>query len=162
LVDQLLMSGRSTSTPWIWVDQFWLPAITWDRELAVADAYWTPFSCLMAFASSGIRVVDCPCPMRTPPCEKLPALTIIMLVPADFTRSSIVVLAPVPSATIVMTAPTPMIIPSIVRMVRILLRLSAFSAIRRIMKIDMCRFPLPVSSFPLPASRFQVPVTSFQ
>ena len=36
-----------------------------------------------------------------------------------------------------MTAPTPMIIPSIVRMVRILLRLSAFTAIRSVMRIDM-------------------------
>ena len=73
--------------------------------------------------------------MRTPPVEKLPALTMIMLVPADLTRSSMVVRAPVPSATIVMTAPTPMIIPSIVRMVRILLRLSAFSAIRSVIRM---------------------------
>ena len=51
-----------------------------------------------------------------------------MLVPAALTCSSIVVCAPRPSATIVITAPTPMIIPSIVSMVRILLRLSAFNA----------------------------------
>ena len=92
---------------------------------------------LSAAASSGVMVVEFPWPMRTPPVEKLPAITMIMLVPADFTRSSIVVRAPVPRPTIVITAPTPMIIPSIVRMVRILLRLSALSAIRRVMKIDM-------------------------
>jgi hypothetical protein len=92
---------------------------------------------LIIVASSGVMVVELPWPIRTPPDEKLPAFTMIMLVPADFTRSSIVVRAPVPRATIVMTAPTPMIIPSIVRTVRILLRFSAFSAIRRVMRIDM-------------------------
>ena len=64
-------------------------------------------------------------------------MTMIMFVPADWICASIDVCAPVPSATIVMTAATPMIMPSIVSAVRILLRLSALSAIRRIMKIDM-------------------------
>jgi hypothetical protein len=43
----------------------------------------------------------------------------------------------VPSATIVITAATPMIMPSIVSAVRILLRPSAFRAMRRIIKVDM-------------------------
>jgi hypothetical protein len=60
----------------------------------------------------------------------LPAETMIMLVPADWICASIEVCAPVPSATMVMTAATPMIIPSIVSAVRILLRLSAFTAMR--------------------------------
>jgi hypothetical protein len=62
---------------------------------------------------------------------------LIVLVPADFTCSSIVAWAPRPSATIVMTAPTPMIMPSIVSTVRILFRLSALSAIRNVMRMDM-------------------------
>src|SRR4051812_20196885 len=111
--------------------------MTWLRVVAPAAANCTPGSCLSALASSGVSVVELPWPMRTPPEEKLPALIMIMLVPADLTRSSIVVRAPVPSATMVMTAPTPMIMPSMVRMVRSLLRLSALSAIRRVMKIDM-------------------------
>ena len=78
-----------------------------------------------------------PAPWRTPADWKLPALMLIRLVPAALTCSSIVACAPRPSATIVMTAPTPMIIPSIVRMVRILLRFSAFNAIRSVMNIDM-------------------------
>src|SRR5205814_249255 len=41
-------------------------------------------------------------------------------------------------ATIVMTAPTPMIMPSIVRAVRILLRPSAFSAMRKTINTDIC------------------------
>ncbi len=52
-----------------------------------------------------------PPPWRTPPCEKLPALMVIRFVPAALTCSSIVDCAPLPSATIVMTAPTPMIMP---------------------------------------------------
>ena len=63
--------------------------------------------------------------------------TMIMLVPADWICASIDVCAPVPSATIVMTAATPMIMPSIVSAVRILLRFSALTAIRRIIRNDM-------------------------
>src|SRR5436190_14322193 len=136
-VGQLRMSGRSTSVPCTLVDQFWLPAMTCERLLAPAAAYCTPGIALIMIASAGVIVVALPWPMRTPPLAKLPALTMIMLVPADLTRSSIAVRAPVPSATMVITAPTPMIIPSIVRMVRILLRLSALSAIRRVMNSDM-------------------------
>ena len=69
--------------------------------------------------------------MRTPPCWKLPALTMIMLVPAAWICVSIDDCAPVPSATIVITADTPMIMPSIVSAVRILLRASALNATRK-------------------------------
>ncbi len=68
---------------------------------------------------------------------KFPDCTWIMLVPAVAICASIEDCAPVPSATIVITAATPMIMPSIVSAVRILFRLSAFSATRKIMKIDM-------------------------
>src|SRR4029450_6708204 len=90
---------------------------------------------------SGVSVLALPWPWRTPPCEKFPAETMIMFVPADWIWASIEVCAPVPSATIVMTAPTPMIMPSIVSAVRILLRLSALSATRKIMRIDMVSAP---------------------
>src|SRR5687767_15751970 len=60
-------------------------------------------------------------------------------VPADFISSSTDACAPLPSATIVITAATPMIMPSIVRQVRSLLTRSALRAIRklssRIMKV---------------------------
>src|SRR6516162_3565554 len=61
----------------------------------------------------------------------------ITLVPVDWICASIDVCAPVPSATMVMTAATPMIMPSIVSAVRSLLRPSAFSATRKTMKIDI-------------------------
>ena len=88
-------------------------------------------------ASSAVSELDMPWPWRTPPCVKLPALMLMTLVPADLTCSSMVACAPRPSATIVITAPTPMIMPSMVSTVRILLRLSALSAIRSVMIMDM-------------------------
>jgi hypothetical protein len=38
-VCQLRMFWKSTSVPWTWVDQFWLPAMTWPRELTPAATY---------------------------------------------------------------------------------------------------------------------------
>jgi hypothetical protein len=61
----------------------------------------------------------------------------IMFVPAPRIWSSIAACAPVPSATIVMTAPTPMIMPSIVSTVRSLLRASALMAMRSVISSDM-------------------------
>ena len=73
---------------------------------------------------------------RRPRCA-LPARTVIRFVPAVLTCSSICACAPVPSATIAMTAATPMIMPSMVSAVRILLRASALKAIRSVMSMDM-------------------------
>ena len=66
--------------------------------------------------------------MVSPPRVKLPALTWMMLVPADFSDVSTEARAPLPSATIAITAATPMITPSIVRVVRSRLRPSARAA----------------------------------
>jgi hypothetical protein len=49
------------------VDQFWLPAITCEREFTPADTYWTPGTWRSACASAGISVVAKPWPCRTPP-----------------------------------------------------------------------------------------------
>src|SRR6186997_1882496 len=114
-----------------------LPATTWPRVLTPGAMYCTPGTSRMASASSGVSELALPWPMRTPPCWKLPALTMIMLVPADWICVSIDDCAPVPSATIVITADTPMIMPSMVRAVRILLRPSALSATRSVIRIDM-------------------------
>src|SRR5262249_21362568 len=114
-----------------------LLATIWPRVFTPAALYCTPCTPWIAVASSGVSVLALPWPMRTPPCMKLPALTMIMLVPADWICASIEVCAPVPSATIVMTAATPMIMPSIVSAVRILFRFSAFTATRRIIRNDI-------------------------
>src|SRR5690349_4807334 len=81
----------------------------------------------MAPASAWTRRLDDPIPSRTPPIVRLPARTMIMLAPADAMRSSIDCFAPAPSATIAMTAATPITTPSIVNTVRVTLRPSAFS-----------------------------------
>ena len=76
------ISGRSTSVPCTCVPQFMLPATTWPRVLTPGATYCTPGRSRIAIASSGVSVLALPWPMRTPPCWKLPALTMIMLVPA--------------------------------------------------------------------------------
>ncbi len=91
----------------------------------------------IACASSGIKRLDVPMPPRTPPVLMLPGKMVIMFVPADLICSSICAWAPVPMATIAMTAATPMIIPSIVKAVRILLRPSALNAIRSVINMDI-------------------------
>ena len=67
--------------------------------------------------------------MLSPPRVKLPALTWMMLVPADFSDVSTEPRAPDPSATIAITAATPITTPSMVSVVRKRLRLSARKAI---------------------------------
>ena len=52
--------------------------------------------------------------MRTPPNEAWPAITLNTLAPRAAMRSLTAFCAPLPSATIVITAPTPMMMPSIV------------------------------------------------
>jgi hypothetical protein len=59
------------------------------------------------------------------------------LEPALLIWFSIEVRAPVPIATITITAATPMIMPSAVSAVRIALRRSAFTAMRNVIKRDM-------------------------
>ena len=53
--------------------------------------------------------------MLSPPRVKLPALTWMMLVPADLSEVSTDPRAPVPSATMAITAATPITTPSMVR-----------------------------------------------
>src|SRR5450756_1811254 len=133
-----LISGRSTLVPSTRVFQFWFAAtICPPRLLIVSTKNCTPGTSRIATASSGVIVFDIPWPWRTPPELKLPEFTMITFVPADWTACSIETWAPLPRATMVMTAPTPMIIPSIVSAVRILFRLSAFRAIRNVMNIVM-------------------------
>ena len=136
-IDHDRMSGRSMSVPSTRVPQLAFPLINWVRVDTPGETYCTPGTLRTALASSSVSRVEEPWPMRTPPWLKLPALIMIMLVPADLICSSIEDWAPVPSATMAITAPTPMIMPSMVSEVRILLRLSALIAIRSVINRDM-------------------------
>jgi hypothetical protein len=57
--------------------------------------------------------------------------------------SAICFFAPEPTATMAITAPTPIMIPNIVRVERILLTISALKAIRRLARRRVIRLPPP-------------------
>src|SRR5512139_582502 len=97
----------------------------------------------MALASSTVSVGTVPLPNRNPPLVELPDITISMFDPILAIRSAMTDLAPDPTAIMAITAPTPMMIPSMVRAERILLTISALKAIRRLAKRRV------ISSIPL-------------
>ena len=73
----------------------------------------------IAWASSSVRF--CWRPEATPPVPRWPGCTISRLVPIALKRSMTCFCAPLPMASIAITAPTPMMIPSIARIERSLL-----------------------------------------
>ncbi len=102
-----------------------------DRSCAAANrTEGTSFR--MARRSSQVSVGIEPKPPRAPPDCVLPDITISRFEPIDANDASTSALAPSPMATIAMTAPTPMMMPSTVRNERILLRSSARSATRKV------------------------------
>ena len=72
--------------------------------------------------SSTVRVGTDPEPKRIPPLVALPESTMSKLDPMEAICSWMRALAPEPMAIMAMTAPTPMMMPSMVRPERILLR----------------------------------------
>src|SRR4029077_11481099 len=87
----------------------------------------------MAFRSPMTRVLVPREPVRTPLTARPPASTQIMLSPRLLICCWICSEAPSPTATLAITAPTPIMIPSMVRMLRILLRARARMANRRML-----------------------------
>src|SRR5215472_707898 len=84
----------------------------------------------MAARSSFVRVGIEPKPPRTPPEDDDPGRTMRRLVPMAAKACSTCDLAPAPMAIMAMTAPTPMMMPSVVKKERILLRKMARMATR--------------------------------
>ena len=80
---------------------------------------------MTAQASSSTKVCAVPVPPRTPAVVTEPAHKIIKLEPRPAICSLTFACAPLPTATITITAPTPMMMPSIVKPERNLLILSA-------------------------------------
>jgi hypothetical protein len=95
----------------------------------------------MASASPNVRVGWVPAPILTPPEVVEPGRTIRRLLPMLAICSEILLLAPVPTASIVMTAPTPIMIPSIVRAERILFTFNALNDIRNVEGMLIMTFP---------------------
>ncbi len=106
--------------------QLRLPETTCDtcRSMYVTSATGPP-PCAIACASPTVRVELLPRPARTPLAVVAPGTTISRLVPRLLICASTDERAPSPTATIVITAATPMKIPSIVSAARSLLRLIA-------------------------------------
>src|SRR5215472_11367887 len=86
----------------------------------------------MAVTSSRTRVFVAPHPSLRPPKLTEPELTKSMLEPRFAICCCMVWSAPWPMPTMAITAPTPMMMPSMVNSVRILLRASARKAIRNV------------------------------
>src|SRR5207253_8576302 len=105
---------------------------------------WTPVStcgdtlntnrtcCTIAFASPSVRDFVPRAPVRRPLTLRPPASIQIMLSPMLRICSWTWLDAPSPTATLQITAPTPMMMPSMVRTLRILLRAKARTATRSI------------------------------
>ena len=134
--DHPFIAGNATSVPITCVYTRAVPAAAQPRSLTPAAYDFTPAIRPMASASSTVKVVAAPRPLAmfdsSPPRVKFPASTRTRLVPADRTSSDTVCFAPAPSATIVTTAPTPMLMPSAVSAVRSLCAASASTAMRRL------------------------------
>ncbi len=86
----------------------------------------------MNSASSAVNVGREPAACRMPPMLAAPGKTTSTFVPSAWICCSILCWAPCPIATIAITAPTPMITPSIVSKDRILLRFKEWSATRNV------------------------------
>ncbi|KUG22806.1 hypothetical protein ASZ90_007417 [hydrocarbon metagenome] len=100
-----------------------------------ATAATAEHSLSMASASAVVNVDWLPPPILTPPCEVLPGMTMIKLLPILEICAETFRLTPVPTASMIITALTPIMIPSMVRAERILLTHNALSAILRVERI---------------------------
>src|SRR6185437_272776 len=130
---QLRMSKYCGSVPVTRVYQFWLSETTCALVPAPgAASAMVGTSCSMALISSFTRVLVAPPPRRIPPLLTLPELMYSRLVPMDAIWFCTCCSAPCPRPTVAITAPTPMMMPSMVSSERILLRVSARIAIRKI------------------------------
>src|SRR5713101_3923965 len=130
---QLRMPKKFGVVPWIVVFQFWFWYTTCTRLItAGAASRISDTSRRMAFMSSMVSVFTAQEPRRAPPGRLLPAEMKTAFVPMlwmpCWTRYS----APCPMLTVAITAPTPMMIPSMVSDDRSLFRASARNASRTV------------------------------
>ena len=104
------------------VDQFRLPYTTCSEPLWIGATSMTDgHSSRMASTSSSDMVGSVPDPMRAPPDEVEPENTISRLLPMELISLEIRWRAAAPMDSMAITAATPMMMPSMVRLERILL-----------------------------------------
>src|SRR5207245_4547338 len=105
--------------------------MTWTPVSTCGDTLKTSVTCCtIAFASPSVRDFVPRAPVRRPLTLRPPASIQIMLSPMLRICSWTWLDAPSPTATLQITAPTPMMMPSMVRTLRILLRAKARTATR--------------------------------
>ena len=138
-------AGHAGVVPPITVNQLVPPATT----CALVDEYGAAAAtsgtlATIAVTSSRESVVRAPLPRLTPPVVTLPGLMTMRLAPRLSICFRTTAWAPAPIATEAITAPTPMMIPSMVRSDLLRLRRSAFQAVRRsTMKLMLRSLPSP-------------------
>ncbi len=124
------------------VAQLRFPYTAWALpRQAGAAASTSGISRWMAQASSSVMVSWLPEPSRAPPWVTEPFRITIMFEPRLWICSATRAWAPAPTATMVMTAPTPMTMPSMVSALRSLLMRSARTAMRALAQTVMLRPP---------------------
>ena len=129
---QSRISRYSGQTPLICVLQLPLPPITCPDARTMGDTAVTSVASAAIFsASSSVILLSEPAPWLTPLCQLDPGNSMIMFTPSDAIWAWTSACAPAPSPTITITAPTPMIIPSDVRRLRILFLTILFIATLR-------------------------------
>ena len=136
---QLRMWGYSGDSPMTCVFQLRPFASTCARSRTSGLTATTSFNPAIASASPTVSVGALPQPPRIAPLVKLPEKTVITLEPMLLTWSSTCLVAPEVKLTEPMTAPTPMMMPSIVSSERILFRSRARPAILSEARILMTR-----------------------
>ena len=115
--------------------QFTPPPITWARTRIIGEIPWTSLACRSrTLASSMVSRLKLPQPWLTPPTLRAAGKTMSRLAPKVWILSRISFCAPSPIATMIMTAATPMIMPSEVRK----LRIRFFSMLRKETLIVFC------------------------
>ena len=148
--DQSRASKYSAVTPCTTVAQFELPYTTCSVPRTDGAAAWTVCtSRWIAHASSSEIVGRLPWPSRMPLDVTLPERTTIRFEPRLWICSATRAWAPEPTATMAITAPTPMMMPSIVRALLSLFTRSARMATRALCQ-TFTRRPPP---HPTPAPR---------
>src|SRR5208283_6166384 len=104
---QPLINVYVGATPLIVVCQLFEPATTCVRTVTSGETAATPASCAIAAPSAGVKVDAPPKPVRAPPCVTEPGCTTIRFDPSALMLLVTEVRAPLPIATVTMTAATP-------------------------------------------------------
>ena len=119
--------------------------MSWARAQTMGAATFTAgHSRMMALQSPGVSVIELPAPCRTPELKACPGNSSSVLAPMSSIVFLIALEEPLPISTIVITAAMPMTMPSVVSAARMMLRVRALVAVRKVCWCFMPNLLLPV------------------